>query len=347
MKRFSFSLLLIIIFAMSSCVKEHNFESIKTNEYEVIFDNCGYGEEFEKLSNCDKLPNVLPILFEDGYQFDGWYLDKEYTRKVYGGESIEINTTLYAKWISVEVTSGLEFVLSSDGLYYILISAYECKDSNIVIPSHYENIPVKYIGEQVFENNQIIESVTIPSTVEKISGYSFSNCGNLKTLIVGKGLKEVDKYAFCNCPNLEKIIVDSNNTVLDSRDNCNAIIETASNNLLIGCKGTIIPNSVRSIGKYAFYGSGLTYISIPNGVVKISGCAFHSCSSLEKICIPETLTTIDLFAFVGCSVLYEVYNNSNLDLSNSNENGKISANATNIYNKGEWHYVDGLPVPIG
>lgn len=73
-----------------------------------------------------------------------------------------------------------------------------------------------------------------------------------------------------DCPKLESIVVDGDNPVFDSRDNCNAIIDTQANTLLIGCKGTVIPSSVVSIGDDAFEGSGLTSIVIPDGGVVVT-----------------------------------------------------------------------------
>ncbi|MBQ6209968.1 MAG: leucine-rich repeat protein, partial [Prevotella sp.] len=70
----------------------------------------------------------------------------------------------------------------------------------------------------------------------------------------------------------------------DSRNNCNAIIETSTNTLISGCKNTSIPNSVTTIGDGAFHGcSGLTSITIPNSVTTIGDGAFHGCSGLTSI----------------------------------------------------------------
>jgi hypothetical protein len=86
------------------------------------------------------------------------------------------------------------------------------------------------------------------------------------------------------CGNLASIVIEEGNEVYDSRDNCNAIIETATNTLIAGCKNTIIPNSVTSIGEDAFYGcSGLTSITIPNSVTSIGNEAFKNCSGLTQV----------------------------------------------------------------
>lgn len=86
-------------------------------------------------------------------------------------------------------------------------------------------------------------------------------------------------------------MVDSNNKDYDSRNNCNAIIETASNTLIVGCKTTVIPNGVTSIGNYAFYKYGITSVAIPNSVTSIGDYAFFDCN-LTSVTIPSSVTYI-------------------------------------------------------
>jgi hypothetical protein len=94
--------------------------------------------------------------------------------------------------------------------------------------------------------------------------------------------------AFSWCSGLNSISVENGNTNYDSRNNCNAIIETASNTLIAGCKNTTIPNSVTSIGSYAFYGcSGLTSVTIPNSVTSIGNWAF------DEVDIPTVISLIE------------------------------------------------------
>ena len=107
---------------------------------------------------------------------------------------------------------------------------------------------------------------------------------------------------FEDCTGLTSIIVDTENPKYDSRDNCNAIIETATNTIIAGCKNTFIPNSVTSIGCAAFYScTGLTSISIPNSVTSIGSYAFARCTGLTSISIPNSVTNIGSFAFDHCT----------------------------------------------
>lgn len=97
----------------------------------------------------------------------------------------------------------------------------------------------------------------------------------------------IANFAFISCPSIESIKVEAGNTVYDSRDNCNAIIETATNSLRAGCKNTVIPIGVESIGKTAFVGcSGLTSIEIPNTLTKIEGTPFSGCE-FQKVIVRD------------------------------------------------------------
>ncbi|MCI8705835.1 MAG: leucine-rich repeat protein, partial [Lachnospiraceae bacterium] len=104
------------------------------------------------------------------------------------------------------------------------------------------------------------------------------------------------------------IKVAEGNAVYDSREGCNALIETESNTLLAGCKGTKIPTSVTGIGDEAFSGcSGLTGIEIPTNVTFIDRYAFFDCSGLTGIKIPASVTSISASAFSGCSENLIIY----------------------------------------
>ena len=100
---------------------------------------------------------------------------------------------------------------------------------------------------------------------------------------------------------LVRISVSPNNGTYDSRNDCNAIIETSSDRLVVGCKSTIIPESVSSIGDFAFSGcTGLTEIHIPDSVTSIGDFAFSGCTELIEIHIPDSVTKIGKGAFIDC-----------------------------------------------
>ena len=152
-----------------------------------------------------------------------------------------------------------------------------------------------------------LTSINIPNSVTTIGNYAFSNCSGLTSINIPNSVNSIGNSAFFNCSGLTSIKVESGNTKYDSRNNCNAIIETNTNTLIAGCNNAIIPNSVTTIGNSAFFNcSGLTSINIPNSVTTIGNYAFYKCTSLTSITIPNSVTTIGNRAFYGCRGLASV-----------------------------------------
>ncbi len=202
---------------------------------------------------------------------------------------------------------------------------------NVVIPSsvsyYGKTYPVTSIGYGAFRGCSGLTSVTIPSGVWSISDEAFYGCSGLTSVTIPSSVTSIGFSAFSGCSGLSSIIVANDNKVYDSRNNCNAIIKTQSNELIAGCKNTIIPNTVTSIGSSAFYGcSGLTSVTIPSGVKSIGDYAFKGCNgltsvefhcseigswfsgleSIKEIVIGEEVTSIGSSAFSGCNGLTSV-----------------------------------------
>ena len=166
---------------------------------------------------------------------------------------------------------------------------------------------VTNIGDYAFSYCSGLKSVTIPNSVTSIGNRAFSYCSGLTSVTIPNSVTSIGENAFLACSVLESIIVEEGNTIYDSRENCNAIIETATNTLIAGFKNTVIPNSVTSIGTSAFnYCTGLTSITIPNSVTSIGTGAFYECTGLTSIIIPNSVTTIGYYAFGGCESLTSV-----------------------------------------
>ena len=189
-------------------------------------------------------------------------------------------------------------------------------DNYDILPQHVFNgckfISVKIshsvtsIGYQAFYGCSGLTSITIPSSVTSIEYWAFSESG-LTSIIIPSSVTSIGTSPFSNCSDLTHIEVESGNKNYDSRNSCNAIIETSFNTLVAGCKNTTIPSSVTSIGNQAFYGcSGMTSITIPNSVTSIGNSAFLGCSGLTSITIPSSVTSIDIQAFSGCSGLTSI-----------------------------------------
>ena len=174
--------------------------------------------------------------------------------------------------------------------------------TSIAIPNS-----VTSIGWYAFAYCQRIASIEIPRSVTSIGEGTFSNCLGLTSITIPNSVTSIGKQLFQSCKSLVSMKVEGGNIYYDSRNNCNAIIETQSNTLLAGCKNTIIPNSVKSIGNYAFYYCPeLTSITIPNSVTSIGDGAFGNCSGLTSVTIPNSVTSIGWSAFYGCSGLTSV-----------------------------------------
>ena len=191
---------------------------------------------------------------------------------------------------------------------------------------------VTTIGRGAFEECSSLISIEIPNSVTSIGSYAFCRCSSLTSVTIGSGVTSIDSSAFQECSGLTKISVDVNNPKYDSRNECNAIIETATNTLLFGFKNTSIPNSVTSIDNSAFqYCSGLTSIVIPSSVTSIGSYAFEGCTGLTSIVIPSSVESIGKGAFSGCSGLTKIsvdVNNPKYDSRNNCD--AIIETATNI-----------------
>ena len=166
---------------------------------------------------------------------------------------------------------------------------------------------VTSIGVCAFYNCTGLTSVEIPNSVTSIENSAFNGCSGLTGIVIPNKVTSIGTFAFQYCYRLASIVVDEGNTVYDSRDNCNAIIYTASNAVVLGCYNTTIPNSVTSIGGYAFSGCfWLRSIEIPNGVTSIRDGAFYQCYELSNIVIPCSVTYIGYNAFGLCEKLTNV-----------------------------------------
>ncbi len=185
---------------------------------------------------------------------------------------------------------------------------------------------VKNIGTEAFAGCSGLKSITIPYSVEWIDNTAFAMCdgietlywnsnGNLssilpslkstlKTMVIGDSVSFLDLFAFNGCKALISVSVTPGNTVFDSRNNCNAIIESASNKMIFGCKTSTIPEGVTAIDENVFtYCSAPKTISLPSTLLSIADYAFRDCDSLQTLVIPANVNKIGKTITSGCYAL--------------------------------------------
>ena len=165
------------------------------------------------------------------------------------------------------------------------------------------------INDDEFSYCSSLSSIILPETVTSIGGYAFEGCSSLDFIEIPSSVTSIGYNAFRFCPRLWEIVVNPDNAVFDSRDNCNAIIETSTNTLVFGCVGTVIPNTVTAIGESAFNGCNqLSSIEIPSSVEYIGVYSFVYCGNIASIIIHrETPPALGWGAFEGVNQDIPVY----------------------------------------
>ncbi len=225
-----------------------------------------------------------------------------------GNESFYGCTALTTVWLEKGVTeiaseafkncTNLTDIMLPEGLTKIGNYAFSgCSQLNgIQLPENIE------ICEYAFQNCTALTEITIPNI--SYGRYPFSGCTSIvkvtwkasgfsslsslfpsvRELYIDKEVNSIRNGATSGCANLEIIKVDAENTVYDSREDCNAIIETAASALVAGCKSSVIPESITTIREKAFSScTGLTEVSFSSGMKSIGNNAFDGCSGLRSV----------------------------------------------------------------
>ncbi len=229
-----------------------------------------------------------------------------------------------------------------------IVTKYIGNENEVVIPDSILFNEIKYnvtsIATHAFINSKSITSVTIPESVTSIGDYAFSGCEKLKNIAIPNSVTTIENYTFNNCISLESVTIGNGVTSIGKYafNNCISLIEIT------------IPDSVTSIGDSAFYNcTSLQYNEYDNGLYLgnndnqyvvlveakntiIALCevnertkiiyykAFSYCTSLTKITIPDTVTSIGSYAFYYCTSL-TIYCEAESKPSSWDENWNFSS----------------------
>ena len=189
-------------------------------------------------------------------------------------------------------TEGLVYELNSTGEHYGCSGIGTATEKDIVIASEYNGVPVKYVAGYAFKESDIT-SVTIPSSVVDIATNAFENCKSLKRVNLSNGLERIGEAAFSGCINLPNIWLPTT-------------LKAIYGKAFYGCVQLLqvyIPNSVTMIKYQAFMGCVSlvsAYWSEPNVTVEVGEAVFNACSSLNRIKLPKSVTSIPAGTYVGC-----------------------------------------------
>ncbi len=310
--------------------------SLGVNKLYLPQGHSGYsGGEWDTLLDSTKCGFSIKTFGSNGNYGEDYYGDDYYDEDYYGEDTLPFEETPY--YVTARYNGGDNVQLASEELlnenyndemfagiaingvpHYKLtatisssdevkiyfneptvgnLTFYSCKSlTSITIGNS-----VTSIGYNTFYSCSSLTSIEIPNSVTSIGDEAFYYCESLTSIDIPNSVTSIGKSVFRYCSSLVSIIVSDGNTVYDSRENCNCIIETATNTLIQGCKNSIIPNSVTSIGDSAFYYcTSLKSIEIPDSVTSIGDSAFYYCVNLTSITLGDSVTSIGNYAFSYC-----------------------------------------------
>lgn len=260
------------------------------------------GEKRYNCVNCEEVKIESLPLIEHTYQ-DVWSKDrtnhwKQCTECATAKDTIE-HTMENGKCTvcGFGVTEGLVYRKIEGVEEYAVINIGTATDSEIVIPSTYNGLPVTVIGQNAFNENSTIISVNIPNSIKEICESAFSMCANLKTINIPNSVINIGELAFALCEKLN-IYLEEGNSVYHMEGNC--LIDTDKKTIIYAGKNSIIPTdgSVTIIGTGAFIGDNIpANVVIPAGITTIKDQAFAFSNSIISITIPKSVTSIGSFGY--------------------------------------------------
>ena len=237
--------------------------------------------------NCDSLISVsLPESIEriEEFAFDGC---RNLTEIKMPSKANHIGSGAFNSCKQLEAIRIPEGVTI---LYYTTF--WDCNNlKSIILPNS-----LTTIENGVFVDCDSLSTITFPDSLVKIGNHTFGYCDALDSITIPASVTDIGTEPFGYCNNLKSLQVVEGNPKYDSRDNCNAIIETATNKMAVGCAATIIPEGITTLGTYAFSGIYLPKIVLPNSIQAIEEMAIRECTLQSPLIIPDGVKRMDEYA---------------------------------------------------
>jgi len=160
---------------------------------------------------------------------------------------------------------------------------------------------VESIGDYAFYGCKSLMEIIIPGSVKRVGYRAFAACESLSELIISDGVETIDATAFGWCTSLEEVVIPG------SADMVGNDVWGGTFNGCTGLTSVTISEGVSNIAAYAFRGcTGITEITIPGSIETIGTNAFYGCTGLRDLTISDGVKVIDFTAFSGCIGLTEV-----------------------------------------
>ena len=256
---------------------EKTEKPVLPQEYTVFFDvDNGTPVAAVTTSRIEKQPQTT----REGYTFEGWYTDQNFTEKVAFPYEVTAEQTLYAKWTQ-NIPAGITFTVDADG---VLTGAEGLTESGMTveIPSVVNGIAVREIGQDVFKDNKNIAVLIIPDTVERLGYRVCSGCTALREVRLSSSLRVISDEAFDGCSSLQKVN---------------------------------FPATLKEIRSDAFSGTALTEFTAPDSLTDIWGYAFKDCTALKSVEL-NNVRNLGSGAFMNCTALESVSLSDNMEKLN-------------------------------
>ena len=204
--------------------------------------------------------------------------------------------TAQAASISYEVEGGKIYFNANTGT----ITGCDLSASRVDIPSEIYGVPVTAIGKGAFRSGLTrakLEQVTIPNTVTSIGDQAFYDCEFLTSVVIPDSVTSVGKQAFTSCDALTSVVIGRGVTTIPREmfSYCESLTDLT------------IPGTVKFIDDMAFCNSGLTSVTLPDGVTQLGDMVFHGCEDLVSAYLPDSITEIGAGTFNYCYKLTDVH----------------------------------------